>query len=48
MLKAEFSELCPHGYGYTKTDPTDPNTDSTKEIDECIITPDICKNGKCM
>jgi hypothetical protein len=47
IFKAEFLELCPYGYGYTKTDPTDPNTDSTKDIDECIIQPDICKNGKC-
>ncbi|XP_041916071.1 fibrillin-2-like [Alosa sapidissima] len=36
---AKYKKLCPHGHGYA--------TDG-RDIDECKLIPDVCKNGKCI
>ncbi|XP_056393271.1 fibrillin-2 [Hyla sarda] len=36
---AQYKKLCPHGTGYT--------TDG-KDIDECKVMPNLCRNGQCV
>uniref|UniRef100_A0A8D2MZ83 FBN2 protein n=1 Tax=Zonotrichia albicollis TaxID=44394 RepID=A0A8D2MZ83_ZONAL len=36
---AQYKKLCPHGPGYT--------TDG-RDIDECKVLPNLCKNGQCI
>ncbi|XP_006007076.2 fibrillin-2 [Latimeria chalumnae] len=36
---SQYKKLCPHGPGYT--------TDG-RDIDECRVMPNLCKNGKCI
>ncbi|KAG1700053.1 Fibrillin-2 [Nymphon striatum] len=43
LSDSDFIALCPDGFGYTKT-----GGGSMEDIDECLMDPTLCENGKCM
>uniref|UniRef100_A0A674JPJ0 Fibrillin 2 n=1 Tax=Terrapene triunguis TaxID=2587831 RepID=A0A674JPJ0_9SAUR len=40
----QYKKLCPHGPGYT----TDGRGNCGKNIDECKVMPNLCRNGQCI